>query len=124
MPLEKLPGSDSTSTSRLCTADGFSFVHSSQYKIWSSLLDLGESRLRAGVFFSRSGDDPLRQQSLEEYCEGVDLWLRNLLEEWGLPDSAVSTTSSLLGSVGLSLWELGALTGGSSPSSSEFREVD
>ena len=130
MPLERPPGADSVSTSRLCAAAGFTFGHHPRCKLWSALLDLGESRLRASIYFSRNGDDPFRQQSLEQYCAGLDLWLRNLLEEWGLPDSAVSTGFTLLGSVGLSVWELEAFTGGrsssssSSSSSSEFCEVD
>ena len=103
----------------------FSYVHNPRYKLWSALLDLGETRLRVSINFSRSSDNPLRQRSLQDYCVELDRWLYSLLDELGVPNAAMSKIVALLGSVGLSLRELESLTGEhSSSSSTDYREVD
>ena len=103
----------------------FSVIHSPRYKLWSAILDCGETRLRVNVNFSRSSDNPIRQQALQEYCLELDRWLNNLLLELGVPCAAISQIVASLGSVGLSLLELESLTSlnPSSPST-VWREVD
>ena len=101
----------------------FSYIHNSRYKLWSALLDGGETRLRVSVIFSRSSDNLPRQRALEEYCEELDKWIFSTLEDLGVPNAAIAHIRASLGSVGLSLLELEHLTANSS-SSAEYREVD
>ena len=101
---------------------GFSFFHDPRVKCWRALLDLGESRLRASVYFSRAGDDPVLQQSLAAYAAGLDSWLVTLLGDLGFPEGAIATVQQLYGSIGLSLYEWEALSAPSS--SSHLQEVD
>ena len=103
----------------------FSCIHNPRYKLWSTILDIGEARLRASIHYNRNSDNPPVQRSLEEYCVELDRWLCSLLDEAGLPDVAIEKIVALLGSVGLSLLELEALTEEHpAASSSGFREVD
>ena len=103
----------------------FSYIHHPRYKVWSALLDCGETRLRVNVNFSRSSDNPEKQQALQDYCLELDRWLDTLLVELGVPSAAISHIVASLGSVGLSLLELESLTRpNSSPSSANWREVD
>ena len=89
---------------------GFSFVHDPRVKCWRALLDLGESRLRASVYFSRAGGDPVLQQSLAADAAGLDLWLVTLLGDLGFPAGAIAPVQQLYGSIGLSLCEWEALS--------------
>ena len=104
-----------------------SCIHNPRYKLWSTILDIGESRLRASIQHWRNSDYPAVQGSVEEYCEELDRCVGTCLDELGLPDAAISKIVALLGSAGLSLLELEAVTEDRlSPSSSYpvFREVD
>ena len=101
---------------------GFSFFHDPRAKCWRALLDLGESRLRASVHFSRAGGDPVLQQSLAAYAAGLDLWLVTLLGDLGLPEVAIAAVQRSYGSIGLLLYELEALSDHSS--SSPLQEID
>ena len=101
---------------------GFSFVHDPRVKCWRALLDLGESRLRASVCFSRAGDDPVLQQSFATYASALDSWLVTLLGDLGFPEGAIATVQQLYGSIGLSLYEWEALSAPSS--SSRLQEVE
>ena len=85
---------------------GFSFIHDQRFKCWRALWDLGESRLRASVHHSRSGDNPVLQQSLSEYGAALDAWLVTLLGELGFPEVAIAAIQRSYGSIGLSLFEL------------------
>ena len=103
----------------------FSYIHHPRYKVWCALLDCGETRLRVNVNFSRSSDNQVRQQALQDYCVELDKWLITLLVELGVPGVAISHIVASLGSVGLSLLELESLTRpNSSSSSADWREVD
>ena len=102
----------------------FSSIHNPRYKLWSALLDGGETRLRLSVVFSRSSDNRPRQRALEEYCEELDKWLFSLLDDLGVPNAAIAHIRASLGSVGLSLLELEHLTWVNSSSSAEYQEVD
>ena len=59
---------------------GTPFFHDPRIKCWRALLDLGESRLRASVHFSRASDDPVLQQALSAYSAALDSWLVTLLK--------------------------------------------
>ena len=103
----------------------FSYIHNPRYKLWSALLDCGETRLHVNVNFSRSSDNPVVQKALQDYCLELDRWLYSLLDELGVPNAAISQIVASLGSVGLSLLELESLTSqNSSYSSADWREVD
>ena len=86
------------------------------------MLDLGESRLRASVHFSRAGDDPVLQQALSAYAAALDSWLVTLLGDLGFPEGAIATVQQLYGSIGLSLCEWEALSAQSS--SSHLQEIE
>ena len=101
---------------------GFSFFHDPRVKCWRALLDLGESRLRARVYFRRAGDDPVLQQALSAYAAALDLWLVALLGDLGFPEGAIATVQQLYGSIGLSLYEWEALSAQSS--SSHLQEIE
>ena len=103
----------------------FSFIHNPRYKLWSALLDGGETRLHVSVNFCRGSDNPVLQQSLQEYCVALDRWIYSLLDDLGIPNAAVSNIAASLGSVGLSLLEVESLLGqSSSHPSADWREVD
>ena len=105
----------------------FSCIHNYRHKLWSTILDIGESRLRASVHHWQNSDYSAVQQALEEYCEELDRCIGTCLYELGLPDAAISHIIALLGSAGLSLLELEAVSADRSSLSSSyllFREVD
>ena len=105
----------------------FSYYHHPRHELWSTILDIGEARLLASVQYWRFSENPTVQRSLETYCLELNWCIQTCLEELGLPDAASSRITALLGSVGLSLLELEAVTAEpSTPSSSRtgFREVD
>ena len=111
---------------------------STRRDLWQLLWEVGTSRRLACVMLFK-GQGPIWQtpdrcvwselsegdkRGIRDYVNDLEMIIFVILEELGLPDPAVSRIFVLLGSVGLSLWELEALTGGSSSSSSDFREVD
>ena len=105
----------------------FSYYNHPRHKLWSTILDIGEARLLASVQYWRDSEHPTVQRSLEGYCAEVTRCIGTCLEELGLPDSAISKITVLLGSVGLSLLELEAVTAEPSTSSSSqtvIREAD
>ena len=105
----------------------FSCIHNYRHKLWSTILDIGESRLRASFHHSQKSDYSAVQQALEEYCEALDRCIGTCLSELGLPDPTIHHIITLLGSAGLSLLESEAISADRfslSSSYSLFREVD
>ena len=104
----------------------FSYYHNPRHKLWSTILDIGEARLRASIQYWRDSDYPAVQRSLEEYCVELNRCIGTCLDELDLPDAAISTITALLGTVGLSLLELQDITEEPSTPSSQpgIREVD
>ena len=105
----------------------FSCIHNYQNKLWSTILDIGESRLRASVFHFQHSDYSAVQQALEEYCEALDRCIGTCLSELGLPDPTIHNIITLLGSAGLSLSEIEAISADCfslSSTYSLFPEVD
>ena len=105
----------------------FSCIHNYRNKLWSTILDIGESRLRASVHHCQHSDYSAVQQALKEYCEALDRCIGTCLSELGLPDPTIHHIITLLGSAGLSLLESEAISADRfslSSSYSLFREVD
>ena len=101
----------------------FSCIHNYQNKLWSTILDIGESRLRASFFHFQHSEYSAVQQALEEYVEALDRCIGTCLSELGLSDPTIHHIISLLGSAGLSLSEIEAISA-DNHSHSSFREVD